>query len=354
MNLIETLAGGIGPRLAGSEASARAAQAVADAFRELGLRPCLQEFPFLAYEPEEPELEVDGERWAAAPAMYAQPAAVEGILRRIGTHIVVPGLFEPPAFAIEEGGRELARLYGNPIGGGPTPFPTGYGPTLTGPAAYVSAADTERLDENAHVRLRVGGRFLPTTERNVVTELAGESEETVIVCAHYDSAWRARGAVDNASGVESMRRIVGTLAGRARRRTLLAIAFGAEECGLAGSRFFVADAVTRGELGRVAAVVNLECLARGRRLELWAGPEELGERGVRIARELGLGDLVTRPAIAGSDHFPFATAGIPAACLLRWPYPEYHLETDQPAVVDESLLAAATELALRLVEELLA
>ena len=183
--------------------------------------------------------------------MYGQAADVEGTVRRIGTHVVLPGLFEPPAFAIEANGRELARIYGNPIGGGPTPFPTGYGPTLTGPGAYVSAADAVRLRDGAHVRLRCGGDFVPVTERNVLVELPGRTDETVVVCAHYDSAWCAGGAVDNASGVEGVRRVVERLAGRSHRRTLLAIAFGAEELGLSGARFFVHDAKTRGELGRI-------------------------------------------------------------------------------------------------------
>jgi Iap family predicted aminopeptidase len=275
-------------------------------------------------------------------------------VRRIGTHAVIPGLFEPAAFAIEHEGRELARLYGNPLGGGATPFPTGYGPTLTGPAAYVSAADSERLEDGARVRLQVGGRFVPTRERNVLAELPGEIEETVVVCAHYDCAWRAPGAVDNASGVEAMRRVVERLAARPHHRSLLAIAFGAEEFGLAGSHFFVTDAKTRGELERVAAVVNLECLGRGEQLEYWAGPDELKGRGVRIARDLGLGELTTRPPIGGSDHYPFAVENVPAACLMRWPYPEYHLPSDRPELVDEALLQPATELAARLVEELLA
>jgi Zn-dependent M28 family amino/carboxypeptidase len=150
-----------------------------------------------------------------------------------------------------------------------------------------------------------------------------------------------------------MRRVVATISTRAHRRTLLAISFGAEECGLAGSRFYVTDAKTRGHLAPIEAVVNLECLAHGDRLELWAGPNKLRNRGQRIAKDLGLGDLPTRPPIAGSDHFPFASEGIPAACIIRWPYPEYHLETDQPQLVNEAELTAATELATRLVEELL-
>jgi hypothetical protein len=354
VNLVDVLGGEIGPRPAGSEAAARAADAVASAFRDAGVEPSFQEFPFLAYEPDEPFVEVDGERWQAGPVMYGQPCDVSGTVRRIGTHVVLPTLFEPPAFAVEEDGRELARLYGNPLGGGPTPFPTGYGPTLTGPGAYVSTADARRLRDGARVRLRSGGRFVPVTERNVVAEVPGETHEVIVACAHYDSAWRAGGAVDNASGVEALRRILERVAVRPRHRTLLAIAFGAEELGLFGAQFFVHDARTRGELDRIKGVVNLECLARGERLELWAAPDDLKDRGLRIAAELGLGELPTRPPIAGSDHFPFAREGIPAACILRWPYPEYHLPSDEPAIADERLLGAAVELAARLVEELLA
>ena len=327
---------------------------MASAFLDLGVAPRFQEFPFLAYAADEPSLEVDGVAWPAGPVMYAQPAHVEGTIRRIGTHVVLPGLFEPTAFAIESDGREVARIYGNPLGGGATPFTTGYGPTLTGPGVYVSAADAERLRDGAHVRLRCDGRFDPVTERNVLVELPGEDDETVVVCAHYDSAWRAGGAVDNASGVEGVRRIVERLAGHRRRRTLVAAAFGAEELGLSGARFFVHEAKLRGELGRIKAVVNLECLARGDRLELWAAPEAMQERGLRIASELGLGDLPTRLAIPGSDHYPFASEGIPAACIVRWPYPEYHLPADNPAIADEALIEPAVELAARLVEELLA
>ena len=47
MNLIDVLGREIGSRHAGPDASARATEAVANAFRKLGLEPCLQEFPFL-------------------------------------------------------------------------------------------------------------------------------------------------------------------------------------------------------------------------------------------------------------------------------------------------------------------
>ena len=73
MNLIETLGVEIGVRQAGTPEAGRAAEAVADAFRDTGLEPRFHEFGLLGYEAEEPELEIDGERWDAGPCMYAHP-----------------------------------------------------------------------------------------------------------------------------------------------------------------------------------------------------------------------------------------------------------------------------------------
>ena len=128
MNLVEVLAGEIGPRPAGSEAAARAARAVASAFRDLGVEPTFQEFPFLAYEPEEPKLEVEGVPWRAGPVMYGQSADVEGTVRRIGTHVVLPTLFEPPTFAIEANGRELGAHLRQPDPRRPDAVPDGVWP----------------------------------------------------------------------------------------------------------------------------------------------------------------------------------------------------------------------------------
>ena len=81
--LLSTLADEIGVRRCGTEAAGRAADAIADAFRELGLEPSFQEFPFLRFDPEEPELWVDGERWTVGPCMYAHPGTCEGPVERL-------------------------------------------------------------------------------------------------------------------------------------------------------------------------------------------------------------------------------------------------------------------------------
>ena len=222
MNLVEVLGVEIGVRVAGSPEAAVAADRIAEAFRELGLDPSFQEFQFLGYDHEEPELEIDGEQWAAGPAGYAAPTpadGVEGTVRFLGDYPFIPGIMLAPVFAIEDGaGAELARLVANPIGGGAIPFPTFCKlPVHGGPLAMITTADGERLKSMGHprARLRTGGEFVPgRSDRNVIARIAGESEETLVVSAHFDSVWRGPGVIDNATGVEGMLRVAARFAGR--------------------------------------------------------------------------------------------------------------------------------------------
>ena len=46
------------------------------------------------------------------------------------------------------------------------------------------------------------------------SDIPGRGEGHVIVSAHYDSVWRGPGAIDNATGVEGVRRIGEVFAGR--------------------------------------------------------------------------------------------------------------------------------------------
>lgn len=355
MNLIEALAVEVGPRTAGSDAASRAADTVAEAFRELGLEPRFQEFELLGYDADEPELEVEGERWEAGPCMYAHAFDGEGTVKRIGESNAPVGEGKLPNFAVVDAdGREVARLLTSPFSSGAIPFMSAHVQITTPPTAFVSRANAERLQDGMGVRLKVGGRFLPgRRERNVIADLSGREDGHVVVSAHFDSVWRGPGAIDNASGVEGVRRIGEALIGRDLQRGVRLVAFAAEEIKLTGSRWYVDEAKLRGELDEVAGVVNLDCIARGDRLNVLASPDALLGRAVEAARGLGLlgrYELETGPGTGGVDSHWFAEANVPAATILHFPYDQYHLTSDTPDLVDEQQLDDAVALALALVE----
>ena len=362
MNLVETLGVEIGVRQAGTPAAGQAADAVAEAFRDAGLEPRFHQFGLLGYDADEPELEIDGERREAGPCIYSNPTdgTVEGRVRRLGTHSIGGFFPEADVFAVEdEQGRELARLLMSPFGGAAIPFLTGARQIAVGPALFISGADSIRLREmdGAHARVRVGGRFVPgLVERNVVAELPGESDEAIVVSAHYDSVWRGPGVVDNATGVEGVRRLAERFAGRRPARSLIFIAFAAEEIGCIGSRSWIFDTEVTGELERIKACVNLDCIAHGGLLELMASPQALADRLAGFAGELGLEeryDVNVGAAGPGVDAFPFHEKGIPAATVSHFPYDEYHLPTERLELIDEQRLADSVELAALLIESLL-
>jgi hypothetical protein len=355
VNLVEALAVGVGPRPAGTAEAARAADVVADAFRELGLEPSFQEFELLGYEADEPELEVESERWPAGPCMYAHPFDGDGTVKRIGSSPAPVGGGRLPSFAIVDGdGREVARLLTSPFSTGAIPFMSTHVQVTTPPTAFVSRADAERLEDGMRVRLKVGGRFLPgRRERNVIVDLPGSGEGHVVVSAHYDSVWRGPGAIDNATGVEGIRRVAETLAGGELARGVRFVAFAAEEIKLTGSRYYVDEAMLREELDEVKGVGNLDCIGRGEKLEVLASPDALLGRAVEAARQLGLLERYeheTGPGTGGVDSHWFAERKVPAATILHFPYDEYHLPAESPELVDPQLMDDAVALAVALVE----
>jgi hypothetical protein len=344
-DLVHTLAETIGVRQCGTEAAIRAAEAVAAAFRELGLDPAFQEFPVLRYDAEEPELWVDGERWRAGPCMYAHPGECEGTVE-----VLSDGLW-----GVGEG-----RLARSIFGRGPIPFlgrSTFAAHIATPPTAFLSRADSDRIRAGQHAKLIVRGSFVGgQRDRNVVARIPGANDERVVVGAHYDSVWHGPGAIDNASGVEGLRRVAAHFAGTEPARTIELVAFGAEEIGLVGARRFVADARERDTLGSIVGMVNLDCIGYGEKLELLCSPATLLERTESAARRLGLTEryeVVTELGEeAGTDHLPFAQAGVPALSILHFPYEEYHLPEDTPGLVDEQLLTDAVALAIEMVQSL--
>jgi Iap family predicted aminopeptidase len=357
-DLITELAIQIGPRMAGSDASARAARVIADVMAGAGLEVRFQEFEFVGYDPDEPTLEIDGARWQAAPSLYARAASVEGEVRFLGA--IDDGTGETLAFVIESGdGSELAWLFAAPFGAGAVPLGSVLGPTLTGVSAVISTEDGHRLREigGGHARLETRGVLVPgQRERNVLGYLPGASDEYVAVSSHFDSVWRGPGVLDNATGVEGMMQVMERLRGARPPSGVLACAFSCEEIGLLGSRYFVTEAKLRGVLDQIVGVVNLDAIAHGDALEISVQPAELEERVLATADDLGVSGrypFTIRTPQADADDFYFAQEGIPSASFVHFPYPEYHSTREALDLVDADRMTDTVALATATVEQLL-
>lgn len=187
-----------------------------------------------------------------------------------------------------------------------------------------------------------------------------------VVSAHYDHLGTRDGVIypgadDNASGVAALLALASACAERPFRRSIIFVAFDAEEKGLQGARAFVAAPPVPKDL--LALNVNLDMVARGDRRELYLAG---------LARYPQLKPLVTGvtarpPAMLRfghdtgggqddwtlqSDHGAFHAAGIPFLYFGVEDHPDYHKPSDTAEKIDPAFFAAAVGTILDLVRAL--
>jgi hypothetical protein len=225
-------------------------------------------------------------------------------------------------------------------------------------------------------RLSVEVRHEVAETANVVGILPGRDPalagECVVVGAHHDHLGQGGdaslapeqqgtvhpGADDNASGVAALLAVARAVqvAGPARRSVLF-VAFGAEELGLLGSAHLVKNPPAACAADRMQLMVNLDMVGRPRGKLYVDGAESAG----------GLRDLVTALAevpprvpltltfggdgYGPSDHTSFFAKGIPVLFLFTGPHSDYHRPTDTPDRIDPYGLVVVARLASRIARE---
>ena len=171
---------------------------------------------------------------------------------------------------------------------------------------------------------------------NVLARYPGQgnrSREAVMIGGHYDHFGIAtpvngdsiyNGAEDNASGTAAVLTAADaiTRSGARTSRSIVFVAFTAEESGLLGSQAFVAKPTI--PLRRLAAILNLDVMnLYGRTRDVSAlglDQSSLGPVFQKAATTEGLTVSVNHDALLKgsyfrSDHFPFALAGVPGTSL---------------------------------------
>lgn len=205
-------------------------------------------------------------------------------------------------------------------------------------------------DLNLTVRFKTGVRPNTFTTRNVLGLLEGDGTTTdvIVVGAHYDHLGKFprhpgeepqihNGADDNASGtagVIEMARVLGAEGGL--RRSVLFIAFSAEEMGLLGSDHFVANPTI--PLDRVRVMLNFDMIGRLKldRLAIFGTPTAAAFESLVAQAAENAGVKYTAPTgmTYASDHAMFYDRNIPYLFPITGVHKEYHQPGDDWELID--------------------
>lgn len=154
--------------------------------------------------------------------------------------------------------------------------------------------------------------------RNVLATVrgTGQTNECVVVTAHYDSVWVGTGSWDNATGAATIMYLYRHFLHNPPKRTMRFIWCGSEEQGLLGSRAYVAQHEKL--LPDVRMCFNFDMcgtLLGSNRIFL-TGTDELKTVCEMICNEAGY-PAVMQTTVHSSDSAPFADRGIPGVGLSR-------------------------------------
>jgi len=215
----------------------------------------------------------------------------------------------------------------------------------------------EYADREGTARLTVEATTEPGESRNVRGHLGHDTDEAVLLVAHYDAHDVGEGALDNGCGVAVLLGAVRVLADLELDCTLRVAAVGCEELGLLGSEA-LAD---RLDAGALRAVVNVDGAGRFRNLQGLAHASAdvadlLGRVGERVGHPVDVG---LRPH-AHSDHWPFLRQGVPAVQFHserpgddgHWERGWTHTAADTREKVDRRILREHAMLVALVVREL--
>lgn len=219
-------------------------------------------------------------------------------------------------------------------------------------AFLIKEKDPKPFDCKVTVKASSEIEFKQVETQNVLGFLEGNDpilkDEIVIIGGHYDhlgfggpnSGSRVPdengihyGADDNASGIASIIEIAEKLAANkaSLKRSVLVMAFGAEEMGLLGSKYFTANPLF--ELEKIVAVINIDMVGRMKESnELMVGGTGTSIEGEEILNSLvevsGLKLAMSPNGFGPSDHASFYVEEIPVFFFSTGAHEDYHTPRD--------------------------
>ena len=174
---------------------------------------------------------------------------------------------------------------------------------------------------SVQVEMTIENQTRPGQGYHVAGEIKGQTDETIIVGAHFDGHDISQGAMDDATGtvlILELARVLASLKGQFKR-TIRLIAFDAEELGVLGSGEYVN--LNLDELQNIALMINLDGAAGPVASHgfLTSGLDDTKSVIKSYAKDFGYPLLLKDNVVTASDNFPFFMQGIPAICMTARP-----------------------------------
>jgi hypothetical protein len=200
--------------------------------------------------------------------------------------------------------------------------------------------------DTLHLMLKVDIETTRATVNNVLAWLPGQTDEYVIVGAHYDHLGRGNfdslapsqigqihpGADDNASGTAGVLELARLLAPQRGqlKRSILFMNFAGEELGLLGSAAWVKDP-TR-PLNKAVAMLNMDMIGRIKDDKVYIGGVGTGST-LKSTLEQAQKDSpfkieYSAGGYSSSDHTSFVTKKIPVLFFFSGLHADYHKPSD--------------------------
>ena len=200
--------------------------------------------------------------------------------------------------------------------------------------------------DSVHLTIGISIETTRNTVNNVLAYLPGETDEYIVLGAHYDHLGHGNydslapsqigqihpGADDNASGTAGLlelARLLAPLKGRLDRGILFA-SFAGEELGLLGSAAWIKEP-TR-PLAKDVAMLNMDMIGRIRQDTVYIGGVGTGSTfqsivgGVEKNSSFNFQNSVG--GYASSDHISFVARKIPVLFFFSGLHPDYHRPSD--------------------------
>ncbi|MBI4902562.1 MAG: M28 family peptidase [Acidobacteria bacterium] len=202
------------------------------------------------------------------------------------------------------------------------------------------------MPDSFHLELETEVQHVQKHVRNIVGMIPGESDEYVIIGAHYDHLGLGDqhslapsligkihpGADDNASGSAGLLELARYFGARPKmKRGLLFLSFAGEELGLLGSAYYAEHPTL--PLDKAVAMINMDMIGRPANGRIFVNGTGTGSNLKAIIDKAASStdlkvDLAEKSGYGSSDHTSFTAKQVPVIFFFSGLHADYHKPSD--------------------------